>query len=92
MSEQSDPRDLRTVLQAAIRQDCEVYTLPKPFRHHDIMYGPMDGVYKHSLAEQGFLTSDGRFVGREVAARFALRSGQILALKHPPNLYTEDLW
>jgi hypothetical protein len=42
--------------------------------------------------EQGFVTSDGRFVGRKQAGCIAILAGQIERLKWPPLLYSEDLW
>lgn len=42
--------------------------------------------------DQGFVTSAGRYVNREEAARIAIESGQIERLYWPPNLYSEDLW
>ena len=82
----------RTILQAAIQQDGQLYTLPRPNRHHHIIHGPMTGIYQRSASVQGFLTSAGGFVDREEAARLALKSGQIKELTHPPLLYSEDLW
>lgn len=40
--------------------------------------------------EQGFLTSDNRFVGRKEAAELAFRSGQIKEMK--TYLFSEDVW
>lgn len=42
--------------------------------------------------EQGFLTSNGRFVDRVMAADIAKRAGQIVELEYPPNLYSEDVF
>ena len=42
---------------------------------------------------QGFITSLGRFVNREEAAKIALESGQIGELKYSKNkLFSEDLY
>lgn len=42
---------------------------------------------------QGFITSTGRFVDREEAAKIALESGQINELKYSKNkLFSEDLY
>lgn len=44
--------------------------------------------------EQGFVTMDGRFVGRREGYEIALRNGQILdpSQAHPGCLYSEDLY
>lgn len=43
---------------------------------------------------QGFLTSKGRFVNREIALMLAARADQIKAHKegNPNELYSEDVW
>lgn len=91
-SEAKEINRQRTILQAAIQQDGQIYTLPRPNRHHHIIHGPMTGIYQRSASVQGFLTSAGEFVNREEAARLVLKSGQIKELAHPPFLYSEDLW
>ena len=42
--------------------------------------------------DQGFLTSEGAFVGRRDAARIAVAAGQVAAPKWGPDLFSEDLW
>lgn len=65
-------------------------TLPPPARHHDILWG--FGV-RIGPEDQGFLTSEGRFVGRAEAAEIAEAAGQLTEeLVAAPNLYSEDLW
>ena len=78
------------VVKAAIRRYGIVYAVDPPGRHRQVF----DTMPAHDLdrAEQGFLTSIGRFVGREEAGHIALATGQIAALKWPPRLFTEDLW
>lgn len=41
---------------------------------------------------QGFLTSDGRFVGRLTARRIAVSAGQIGPEKAGDELFSEDVW
>jgi hypothetical protein len=41
---------------------------------------------------QGFLTSEGRFVGRREATSIAVIAEQIQNPKWPPDLDSEDLW
>lgn len=90
--EAATPTSPVTIQQAAIRQDNVVYTMPRPARHDNILCSVMTGVYKHSQAEQGFLTSTGQFVNRTEAARIAIEAGQVEKMAHPPYLYSEDLW
>lgn len=46
-----------------------------------------------SRCEQGFLTTDNRFVDREEASKIAIESGQIEKCKYTDNyLYSEDLY
>ncbi len=72
-----------------------IVSLPPPFRHHDL-YGLMDEIrvgeaYLH--VDQGFLSSDGRFVDRIEGLNIAQAAGQIVH-KHPSfdHLYSEDMW
>jgi hypothetical protein len=41
---------------------------------------------------QGFLTSDGRFVGRKEALEIAIKAKQILPQDGKNELFSEDLW
>lgn len=89
--------------QAAILRDGDIWTLPKPARHHNILWA-MHDVDNNSTpdkrpkiiaarGEQGFVTSAGRFVGREEAYAIAIQSGQIkFPASAPPKLYSEDVW
>ena len=45
-----------------------------------------------SASEQGFRTSDGRFVNRIEAAEIAQRAGQLKAPMTRTELFSEDLW
>lgn len=65
---------------------------PPPARHHNLFIA-WDRL--GSPDESGFLTSTGRFVGREDALRIALAAGQPM-IDHPSRsldrLFSEDLW
>lgn len=66
-----------------------IVSAPPPARHHNLfaLAGKPD--------ESGFLTSSGRFVGREEALRIASRAGQALIDhpgRHARQLFSEDLW
>jgi hypothetical protein len=78
--EPGDPRAMSVIVSA-----------PPPARHHNLFIaydrlGPPD--------EQGFLTSTGRFVGREEAAFIARQAGQpiIRSEARGDHLFSEDLW
>ena len=84
-----------TVESAAILLDGKVYSVPRPGRHHDVIRLMRDqGVTEPQTGawEQGFVLSDGRFARRKPAGLIAKKAGQIVALKWPPSLYSEDLW
>jgi hypothetical protein len=71
-------------------------SLPPPARHHTILQA-MDltmGIDATAVppANQGFLTSDGRFVGRTEGFHIAWKAGQGKLDAETPVLYSEDLW
>jgi len=74
--------------------DGRVYSLPEPYRHSHVI-GVMARICKLKIpiiGEQGFITDDGIFLGREEAAVYALQNKQIEKLSWGPELYSEDLW
>lgn len=83
---------------AALRIDGEVWTLPRPTRHHTLARAWSLANYKDGKSgflgehESGFVTSRGRYVDRIEAGRIAVAAGQIPELRWPPRLYSEDLW
>lgn len=68
----------------------------KPARHHDVLHAcTKSGIADPGPDYQGFITSDGEFVGRKEAVEIALRAGQITLPKRCPpqdQLFSEDLW
>ena len=84
----------------------EVRSLPSPARHchlsrlyneacrADGFYAPWEGwdwsepQFDHS--EQGFITDEGKFLGRSEAAEYAFLHGQIR--NRTKTLFSEDLW
>lgn len=92
------------ILAAAIRLKGKVWSLPRPARHFNVMQeiwkaqgGPVitgDQLQCDvtGYEDQGFLTSEEKFVDREEAAKIAIAAKQIEKLKWPPRLYSEDLW
>lgn len=89
-----------TIAAAAIQCEGEVYSLPRPNRHHHILWRwaevlapqPQGAQLARARGVQGFVTSAGRFVERIEAGALAMEAGQLTKLKWPPQLYTEDLW
>ncbi len=77
-----------TITEAAIRQDGKVIT----GKRHDLVIKEMILKYGFDkiVGEQGFVTSDGRFVDREEAANIAFVAGQIPEKKD--CLFSEDIW
>lgn len=71
-------------------------TMAAAARHHTIMHQIAKNcpeAQEPQWGEQGFITSKGRFVSREVAHGIAMRAGQIIGHpRHPRELFSEDLW
>jgi len=83
------------IVSAAVQYQGVTFSLPRPARHHDIVHAMHAmGLPKESRREQGFLTSEGRFVDRSEARKIALAEGQVTQdkLHHKVHLFTEDLW
>ena len=54
---------------------------------------PLAMTTKIRAVEQGFLTSDGRFVDRVEGLAIALAAGQVITKHGNPNqLFSEDMW
>ncbi len=81
---------------AALLVNGEVWTLPQPTRHHTLIQAWASAHWKDGKPgripehDQGFVTSSGRFVERDEAARIAYAAGQIDAPK--AGLFSEDVW
>lgn len=74
--------------------DYLIITAPPPARHGTLMH-PIWDKFKIGVDDSGFITSTGRYVGREEALQIALSSGQPM-IDHPSRhntmLFSEDLW
>lgn len=73
-----------------------IISVEPPLRHHDVFRAARSQGIMHGEMhdqEQGFITSDGDFVGRRQALRIATEAKQI-SVKHGPSdeLFSEDLW
>jgi hypothetical protein len=85
---------VETIDRAAIEVKGDVFAMPNPARHHNIM-AIMVNVFDYKppvKGIEGFLTSRGRFVSRKEAGIIALRSGQAYRMKTPPFLCCDDVW
>lgn len=88
--------DFEFIKYSAIRHpNGNVFAVSQPGRHHHVMQA-MHNVGMAGISEtmdQGFVTSYGRFVNREVGLTIAKDRRQIVR-KHPSpdELYSEDMW
>lgn len=91
------------IVAAAIKQGRMICSVPRPGRHHDVIREMATaGISIPINGEQGFMTSDGVFVGRERARRIAFDADQIIAScvgsdgvpfkRNHPELFSEDVW
>lgn len=98
MISQDPPPVVERITHSAIRVSREmIAVVPAPGRHHHIINTLGEaGVLSPELlglAEQGFMTTDSRFVSREVGLLIAKTARQILRKTPPENqLFSEDLW
>ena len=79
---------------AIIGHDGEVYTLPQPKRHHDII-GYMVNALNHPapiVGEQGFWDDELGFLARPQAYHRAIDLKQVEKTNTPGLLFSEDLW
>ena len=90
------PGHAETIATAAIRVAGEVWTLPRPARHHVLIqawvHSHPHGKRKRIDEEQGFVTSTGRFVDRAEAERIARTARQLVGDIIGGELTSEDLW
>lgn len=89
------------IVAAALKIGEVVYSVPRPGRHHTIMHALARSDERHWLEhglgreEQGFLTSEGRFVDRMEAALIAVSAGQAKASEvsiRGNQLFSEEVW
>ncbi|MES2730007.1 MAG: hypothetical protein V4621_07955 [Pseudomonadota bacterium] len=84
---------METIKSAAVRdQRGKVHTLPPPAHHKHILKMLKDDGWPVKDITKGFLTSEGRFVGREQGGRIALRAQQATRLREFPDLHSGDMW
>lgn len=92
------------VTRAAIRHRGQVYSLPPPARHHDVMRHTWATVGLGRVGgDQGFVLNDGQYVDRKRAHAVAKRAGQLIPRaggyrcgevndRDGSDLFSEDLW
>lgn len=83
------------ILRKEVKQDYPDYVMSSMeigFRHHDIYrrFNTEEEVVRKNPKSQGFMTSKGRFVGREEAAEMAFSCGQIEEKRS--TLFSEDIY
>jgi hypothetical protein len=82
----------RIIVAAAIREGSLVCSVPRPGRHGDVMRQMATHGFPIPITgEQGFLTSDGLFVGRFEAKDIAVAAAQV-GKTGLAELYSEDVW
>ncbi len=87
---------VETIVAAALLINGEVFTRPQPARHSDLIRAWREEnpgerpASRDPHYDQGFVTSEGRWLRRAPAAILAFRSGQIQRDKRA--LFSEDLW
>lgn len=83
------------ITEAAVRREGEVWSVPRPGRHHNVLQLVSLRVGREREGwEQGFLTSSGRFVDRYEAFKIATAANQIIEKTPGPKgmLFSEDVW
>lgn len=83
------------IVAAAIKYGNVVAFVPKPGRHHDVIraWFEQTSMTTRGENEQGFITSEGKFVNRHLAMGIALKHNQIIKKHgHPEMLFSEDMW
>ena len=85
------------IVAAALKVGSMIISAPPPARHHTLLHAVFNTYGKRGpmikATDQGFLTSDGRFVDRDEGAKIAIDAEQIIKTKFQPNhLFSEDLW
>lgn len=93
----------RYIVAAAIKECGVICSMSRPARHGDVIRMMATAGFPIPInGRQGFLTSDGLFVGREDARKIAHEAGQIIAriigsdgvpykFEHR-ELFSEDVW
>lgn len=85
----------RVEMAAIVGHDGKVYSLPRPNRHHNIIFHMAKNL-KHKTpisGEQGFVLTDGSFVDRKTAKLHAIANNQLLPGHSKLDiLFSECVW
>jgi hypothetical protein len=84
---------MKEITHVAIRHGASFFSLERPCRHHHVirMMARDHSVDIPINGEQGFVDPNtGLFIGREQAAQYAFKIGQIVRRKD--LLFSEDIW
>ena len=84
------------IIAAAINIDGDIYALPAPKRHHDIIRHLIDrGLPPPIQGDQGFIDDELGFVDRDIAYLRARDEGQLIGNLDQSRgavLFSEDVW
>ncbi len=87
------------ITQVAIEDsDGNLWMLPKPNRHHNIIrrmhqtLGKEEALKMLANSVQGFVNDKWKFLTREEARLEAIKCNQMIRSTHPSELFSEDLW
>lgn len=80
------------IVAAAIRKKGLIMFGPRPLRHDFPINTAYDLGVRHPDNEQGFVTSEGRYVDRTEAEELARACGQVKGQLLGSVLTSEDLW
>lgn len=89
------------ITHVAIRAYGKVWSLPRPFRHHDVIRHiaqvlQLQSRVEHGPDDQGFLIDGTIFVGRITACVHAENCGQLNKVREKTSpkhvLFSEDVW
>lgn len=91
-----EPAPTQWIERVAIMYEGDLYHLPKPARHHDVIreIARLNAVGIQGADVQGFLDNGGVFVNRTEALAIALSANQVLDVNNirANLLFSEDLW
>lgn len=84
---------MQRIIAAAVTLNGLTISKPQPARHYQILAAmPAAMARRIRPSDQGFLTDDGEFVGRETALQIASDAKQLLKPTTHRELFSEDLW
>lgn len=90
---------MKQIVGVAIMYDGEMYELPRPNRHHNVirLIKETNGVGIKGPDVQGFVLDNGDFINRRDGMELAKLNGQLnrkqgAEFYQGPDLYSEDLW